>query len=52
MFKPYVPCDECKQSKEVCDKCSYKFAQINYDRALNKIRELSAELNKPVTILV
>lgn len=52
MFKPYVPCDECKQPREVCDKCSYKIALINYDRAFDKVRKLSDELNKPLTILV
>lgn len=50
MFTPYNPCDDCKR-KEMCNKCGYRASQINYERALNKIRELSAKLGKTVTII-
>ena len=51
MFTPYNPCDNCTQPKEMCCKCGYKAALTNYDRALETIKKLSAELNKPITIL-
>lgn len=51
MYTPYNPCDECKQ-KAMCSKCAYHNITTNYIRALEKIRELSAELGKPITILV
>ena len=50
MYSPYNPCDDCKR-KEMCNKCSHKALQENYQRALNKIIELSVELGKPITIL-
>ena len=49
MYIPYDPCKDCKQ-KDKCDKCTHKALQINYERALNKIIELSTELGKPITI--
>lgn len=51
MFKPYNPCNHCTQPKETCSKCGYTNAQLNYNRALQKITELSKELGKPITIL-
>lgn len=52
MFKPYNPCDHCPQPKSMCEKCGYQAALTNYDRALNKIVELSNKLGEPITILV
>lgn len=52
MFKPYNPCDHCPQPKSMCEKCGYQAAQINYQRALKKIAELSSKLGEPMTILV
>ena len=47
MFAPYNPCDNCTH-KDKCDKCTHKALQINYERALNKIIELST---KPITLI-
>lgn len=52
MFKPYCPCDDCKQPREICSRCGYKALETNYHRALVKIVELSHELGKQITILV
>ena len=51
MLTPYIPCTDCTH-KDKCSKCAYTNLKTNYERALNKIRELSAELGKPITIIV
>ena len=50
MFTPYEPCANCKR-KELCEKCAYKALQINYQKALNEVIKLSAELGKQITII-
>lgn len=52
MFTPYDPCKDCKQSKSICSKCSYKTLKKEYRRALTRIIELSRELGHKITILV
>ena len=52
MFTPYNPCDDCKQTKEMCTKCAYKALQINYKRAVLRIVKLSDELGNPIAILI
>lgn len=52
MLIPYNPCKDCKQAKEVCNKCAFQITKENYHRALERIVELSNELNIKVTILV
>lgn len=51
MFTPYHHCDDCKR-KDICDKCTFNAMQIEYQRALNKIIELSAKTNTKITILI
>ena len=51
MYTPYNPCQDCKH-KEMCGKCAHRALQENYQRALNKIIELSAQTNTQITILV
>ena len=50
MFEPYDPCKLCRN--KICTHCTYKALQTNYERALQKIRELSAVIGRPITILV
>lgn len=52
MYIPYNPCDNCKEKYKRCTQCQMTIMEINYHDALNKIRELSAELGKKITILV
>ena len=47
MFLPYEPCEGCLF--EVCDKCAYGLLQIEHQRAVERIAELSPT---PITILV
>lgn len=49
MFTPYEPCEDCVAKN--CGRCSYEFAKVNYQRALEKIVELTNELGRPITIL-
>lgn len=51
MYIPYNPCNDCKR-KEMCNQCAFRNAQLNYQRALDKLRELYAEQGKQITILV
>lgn len=52
MYVPYNPCDDCKQKGKLCNKCAFTNTELNYQRALAKIVELSAEQGKQITILV
>lgn len=40
------PCDNCNHKP--CERCAYNALKINYDRALQRIVELSQE---PITLL-
>lgn len=51
MVTLYNPCNDCKQKNKECWRCGYKASLTNYQRALNKIRELSVQLGKSITIL-
>ena len=51
MVTLYNPCNDCKQKNKECWRCAHRALQLNYQRALKKITELSKELGKPITIL-
>lgn len=48
MYIPYRPCDDCPNKDKLCDKCAFTNLQINYQRALTKIIELSPT---PITLI-
>lgn len=51
-YFPYDPCDNCPQKGKLCHQCALTNLNINYQRALDKVRELSAKLGIKITILV
>ena len=51
MYTPYNPCNECVQKGKMCSQCGYRNVVTNYNKALEKLRELCAEYGKPTTIL-